>query len=77
MSLYLPEDIKHRVAEAARWHGMTEDDYMREAITRVVSEELIGDRPRPTLPLFDSGDPHLAGRADEILEEGFGREERG
>ncbi|MEU8103840.1 CopG family transcriptional regulator [Nonomuraea muscovyensis] len=75
VSLYLPEDIKHRVAEAARWHGMTEDDYMREAITRVVSEELIGDRPRPTLPLFDlGGEPLTAERIDEILAEGYGKD---
>ncbi|MEU0564392.1 CopG family transcriptional regulator [Nonomuraea sp. NPDC005983] len=74
VSLHLDEDIKQRVAEAARVHGMTEADYMREAIKRVLSEEIIGERPRPTLPLFDSGNPSLARSVDEILAEGFGRD---
>ncbi|GAA3686793.1 hypothetical protein GCM10022224_059670 [Nonomuraea antimicrobica] len=74
VSLYLPEDIKHRVAEAARAHGMSEDAYMREAIRRALSEEIVGERPRPRLPLFDSGDPTMAERVDDILAEGFGRD---
>ena len=31
------------------------------------------DRPRPTLPLFTSGDPPFAERVEDILAEGFGR----
>jgi hypothetical protein len=74
VSLYLPEDIKNRVAEAARAHGVSEDDYMREAINRALGEEIIGERPRPRLPLFDTGDPTAAERVDEILAEGFGKD---
>lgn len=75
MSLYLPEDIKLRVAEAARAHGMSEEIYMREAIRRALSEEVVGERPRPRLPLFSlSDEPLTAERIDEILDEGFGRD---
>ncbi|MEV4833644.1 hypothetical protein AB0K05_03920 [Nonomuraea sp. NPDC049486] len=69
MSLYLPEDMKQRVAEAARAHHMSEDAYMREAIARMLGAEVLTERPRPTLPLFDSGDPSLARRVDEIMED--------
>ncbi|MEU7001340.1 hypothetical protein [Nonomuraea sp. NPDC046570] len=72
MSLYLPEDLKDRVARAARLHGLSEDDYMRGAIERVVGEEAVGERPRPRWGSIASGDPTLAARADEILAEGFG-----
>ncbi|MCA2175510.1 ribbon-helix-helix domain-containing protein [Nonomuraea glycinis] len=74
VSLYLPEDIQHRVAEAARAHGVSETDYMRDAITRALSGEFVGERPRPRLPLFDSGSPSLARDVDEVLAEGFGRD---
>jgi plasmid stability protein len=74
VSLYLPEDIKHRVADAARAHGMSEEAYMREAIRRALSEEVVGERPRPRLPLFDSGDPNLARSVDDVLAEGFGKD---
>lgn len=72
MSLYLPEELKQRVAEAARLHGVSEDDYMREAIERVVGEEVLTTRPRPHWGQFESGDPTLSSRVDEILAEGFG-----
>lgn len=74
MSLYLPEDLKDRVARAARLHGLSEDDYMRGAIERVVGEEAVGERPRPTLPLFRLEQPLTAERIDEILAEGFGKD---
>ncbi|WP_157249963.1 CopG family transcriptional regulator [Nonomuraea typhae] len=70
MSLYLPEDLKQRVAQAARVHGMSEDEYMRDAIRRTLDDEATGQAPR--WGLFDSGDPTLASRTDEILAEGFG-----
>ncbi|MFG1702946.1 hypothetical protein ACFLIM_07115 [Nonomuraea sp. M3C6] len=74
VSLYLPEEIKNQVAEAARVHGMSEESYMREAIKRALNEEVLGERPRPRLPLFDSGDPALARSVDDVLAEGFGRD---
>ncbi|MBF8188309.1 hypothetical protein ITP53_21755 [Nonomuraea sp. K274] len=75
MSLYLPEDIQHRVAEAARAHGLSDEDYMREAITRALSVEVVGERPEPQLPVFRLSHEELtAERIDEILAEGFGRD---
>jgi hypothetical protein len=75
VSLYLPEDIQHRVAEAARAHGVSETDYMRDAITRVLHEEIVVERPRPELPVFElSEEPLTAERIDAILAEGFGRD---
>jgi hypothetical protein len=41
---------------------------MREAIERFTTAE---GRPRPRLPLFESGQPGLADTVDEALE-GFG-----
>jgi hypothetical protein len=41
---------------------------IRAAIERLLEEEA---RPRPTLPLFRSGDPAFAERVDEALA-GFG-----
>ncbi|MEO3804350.1 CopG family transcriptional regulator [Nonomuraea sp. B1E8] len=74
VSLYLPEDVLSRVAEAARAHEMSEGDYIREAVTRALAEEIVGERPRPRLPLFDSGDPSFAGSVDDVLARGFGRD---
>ncbi|MGI5269615.1 hypothetical protein ACQEUU_10720 [Nonomuraea sp. CA-218870] len=78
MSLYLPEDMRQRVAEAARAHHMSEDAYMREAIARMLGDDIVTERPRPTLPLFElSDEPLTAERVDEILAEGFGEGGRG
>ncbi|MET7460069.1 hypothetical protein [Nonomuraea sp. NPDC005501] len=75
VSLYLPEDIQQRVAEAARVHRMTEEDYMRDAIRRALVEEALAERPRPRLPVFELGGETLtAERVDEILTEGFGED---
>ncbi|WP_219510371.1 ribbon-helix-helix protein, CopG family [Nonomuraea ceibae] len=76
MSLYLPEDMKHRVAEAARAHGLSEEDYMRDAIARVLSDEIVVERrQRVSLPVFEVGDePVTAERLDDILAEGYGRD---
>ncbi|MEV4222823.1 ribbon-helix-helix protein, CopG family [Nonomuraea sp. NPDC049725] len=76
MSLYLPEDMKHRVAEAARAHGLSEEDYMRDAIARVLSDEIVVERrQRASLPVFEVGDePVTAERLDDILAEGYGRD---
>ncbi|MGP3935949.1 CopG family transcriptional regulator [Nonomuraea sp. KM88] len=75
VSLYLPDDVLSRVAEAARAHEMSEGDYIREAVTRALAEEIVGERPRPKLPLFPlSGENLTAERVDEILAEGFGKD---
>ena len=67
-TVYLPAALKRRLAEAAHRRGQPEAALIRAAIERLLDEEA---RPRPTLPLFRSGDPALAERVDEALD-GFG-----
>ncbi|WP_420443616.1 ribbon-helix-helix protein, CopG family [Candidatus Poriferisodalis sp.] len=70
-TVYLPDDLKQRLEQAAHEDGRSEASIVREAL-----EETLGRRDvRPTVPLFDDdwGDPTLAERVDEILAEtGFG-----
>jgi hypothetical protein len=56
------------LAQAAHRRGQPEAALIRAAIERLLDEEA---RPRPTVPLFRSGDPTLAERVDEVLS-GFG-----
>lgn len=77
MSLYLPEDVKQKVAEAARVRDMSEEEYMREAIERRLGEDVFVQHRQPTLPVFElSKEPLTAERVDEILKEGFGEDGR-
>lgn len=70
-TIYFPEELKRRVESAARERAVSEAEVIRAAVDAAVPPL---ERPRPTLPLFDSGDPTLAERVDEILAEGFGRD---
>jgi hypothetical protein len=70
-TIYLPDELKRRIERAARTNGVSEAEVIRTAIDRYTHA---GTTPRPKLPLFDSGDPTLAERVDEILAEGFGRD---
>ena len=66
-TIYLPEAMKARVAEAARLQRVTEAEVIRGAI-----EQLL-ERPRPRGALFASEHPLDAERVDELLAEtGFG-----
>ena len=67
-TVYLPEQLKRRLEQLARRSGRSEADLVRAAL-----EQFVGDHPqnKPRLPLFASGDPHLAERVDEALT-GFG-----
>ena len=67
-TVYLPEELKAALERAAVASGRSEADLIREGVEYVASRT---DRPRPRVPLFDSGDPTLAERADELLD-GFG-----
>lgn len=62
-TIYLPEDVKRALERLARRRGVTEAAIIREAVGGLLEAE----RPRPTLPLFESGDPTLAERVDEAL----------
>lgn len=66
-TIYLPEDLKERLAHEARRRGVTEAQVIREALAGALT------RPRPRGGLVDSGDPAWAGRDEELLaEQGFG-----
>ena len=65
-TIYLPVEMKARVAEIARTRGITEAEFIRAAIEQALA------RPRPRGGLFDSGDPTWASRDEELLAEGFG-----
>lgn len=67
-TVYVPDDLKRRLASAARRTGRSEADLIREGI-RIVSAR--GESPEPRVPLFESGIPDLAERLDEHLA-GFG-----
>jgi hypothetical protein len=67
-TVYLPEALKRRLAQVAQSRGEPEAALIRAAIERLLSAE---PAPRPTLPLFRSGDPTLAERVDDALA-GFG-----
>ena len=63
-SVRLSDDVLRRLADVARRNGAS----VSSTIERLLDEEA---RPKPTLPLFRSGDPTLAERVDEALA-GFG-----
>jgi Arc/MetJ-type ribon-helix-helix transcriptional regulator len=67
-TVYLPDELKQALRRAARAAGRSEAELIREGIGLVTGSHRIAD---PRLPLFDSGQPDLAERADEALI-GFG-----
>jgi len=67
-TVYLPEDLKRALERAASSTGRSEADLIREGIASVVAQQV----PKPRAPLFSHG--NLAGRVDELLAEGFGRD---
>lgn len=68
-TVYLPEQLKAALERTAAAEGRSEADVIRSALSAAT---LVHAQPRPTLPLFDSGDPTLAERVDEALAAGFG-----
>lgn len=67
-TVYLPDELKAALEQAASREGRSEADLIREAV-RGLTQSL--EPPRPKLPLFSGGDPTLAERFDEELR-GFG-----
>lgn len=68
-TVYLPDDLKQALEQAAAARGCSEATLVREAI-RVLTMDATPLRPR--LPLFRSGKATLAERVDAALA-GFGR----
>ena len=69
-TIYLPEPLRDRVKLAAVERHVSEAEIIRAAIDAYTAPK---ERPRPKLPLFSSGLPDLAERADEYLH-GFGED---
>jgi len=66
--LSVPEDLKADLERVARDEGRSEEELILESVRRVVEFR----RPAaPRIPLFESGDPTLSERADDLLA-GFG-----
>ncbi|HXB50005.1 MAG TPA: CopG family transcriptional regulator [Streptosporangiaceae bacterium] len=70
-SVYLPEDLKERLAQASRTSGESEATIIRSALEQWLGTML---RPRhsPHWGTVDFGDPDLANKVDDVLAEGFG-----
>lgn len=70
-SVYLPEDLKERLAQASRTSGESEATIIRRAL-----EQWLGTMLRPRRSrhwgTVDFGDPDLADKVDDVLAEGFG-----
>ena len=58
-TVYLPHDLKDRLAEEARVRGITEAECIRRAVEQWLS------RPRPRGALFAAGD--IVARMDELM----------
>jgi hypothetical protein len=67
-TVYLTTEQKRALERAARAEGRSEADLIREGIEAVTTRHRVVE---PTIPLYESGVPGLAERADELLE-GFG-----
>ena len=67
-TVYLTDEMKRALRRAARSTGRSEADLIREGIGLVTGTHRIAE---PRLPLFESGQPDLAERVDELLG-GFG-----
>ncbi|HEY2640614.1 MAG TPA: ribbon-helix-helix protein, CopG family [Streptosporangiaceae bacterium] len=71
-SVYLPDQLKERLSEAARISGESEATIIRSALEHRLADML---RPRRSQHwgTVDFGDPELADRVDQILADGFGQ----
>jgi plasmid stability protein len=67
-TLYLPEDLKDEIKRAAAEKGSSEAELIRETLRSGLAGRT---RPKPQTGIFDSGDPYLAEKVDELLK-GFG-----
>lgn len=70
-TVYLPDELKARLDEAARVSGQSEATIIRSALAEWLESLL--PRPRSSLlGTMNFGDPDLAYKVDEVLAEGFG-----
>lgn len=72
-TVYLPDELKGRLSEAARASGESEARIIRSAL----EGWLKGMLPRPRSRLvgtLELGDPELPFKVDDLLAEGFGQQ---
>jgi hypothetical protein len=67
-TVYVPEALRQRVKRVAAQEGRSEAEVIRAALEEYTASRA---RPRPRLPLFESGKPDLVARLDDYLR-GFG-----
>lgn len=67
-TVYLPDELKRALRRTAQASGRSEAELIREGVGLVVGTHRVAE---PRLPLFESGHPDLAERAEELLT-GFG-----
>jgi hypothetical protein len=67
-TVYITDELRRALRRAAKSSGRSEAELIREGIGLVTGAHRIAE---PRLPLFDSSQPDLAERVDELLP-GFG-----
>ena len=69
-TVYLTSSQKGALRRAAKALGRSEAELIREGVESITRLHRVAE---PTLPLFESGQPHLAERVDDELV-GFGEQ---
>ena len=71
-TIYLPDELKAGIERAAKHDRVSEATVIRDAVEWALRNR---ELPKPRIPLVDYGlgAPDIAERAEEILDEGFGR----
>ncbi|HEY3733628.1 MAG TPA: CopG family transcriptional regulator [Streptosporangiaceae bacterium] len=72
-TVYLPDDLKERLSEAARASGESEARIIRSALEGWLTAMLPGPRSR-LVGAIEFGDPDLPFKVDELLAGGFGQQ---
>lgn len=69
-TVYLPDELKDRLSQAARVSGESEARIIRSALEEWLAG--IVQRPTPHWGTIEFSDPDLPYKVDEVLAEGFG-----
>jgi Ribbon-helix-helix protein, copG family len=70
-TIYLPDDLKHRLEKISRATGRPEAAVIRDAV-RIATQDAIAPRPRVPLTKHGLGNATIAENVDALLDE-FGR----
>jgi len=71
-TIYLPDELKEQIEQAAKRERRSEAEIIREALAAAMRDRTT---PEPRIPLIDEGlgDPTIAERVDELIEDDFDR----